>query len=77
MVLKQMPDVLCFNCTEKGGMEISKVLAARPVGTYSNDGPIRRFRVVEVPKLTCWNCEYEAVGHWDGPNHAVFPDPHA
>lgn len=72
-----MPDVLCPNCLEKGGLEISKTLQARPVGNFSLSGNQLKFSAVEVPKLACSLCEWAVIGVQDGPGHVKFPDPHA
>lgn len=75
MALKQMPDVLCPSCTQRGGLEISHTFQARPSAGESFDQ--LRFSVAEVPRLTCRLCLWDITGRWDGPNHAIFPDPHA
>lgn len=74
---QQMPDVLCLWCLEKGGLEVSWVLKARPAGNYSPVWSDLKFAVVQVPKLSCHLCKNEVMGWRDGPGHVAFPDPHA
>jgi len=72
-----MPDVLCPNCLDKGGLHISTAFQARPIGTYSLAGGQLKFSLVEVPQLSCTLCDWTTIGSWDGPGHAIFPDPHS
>lgn len=76
MTLKQMPDVLCPNCLEGGGLEITKRLKVLPLASPIPPGRHMRFSAVEKPYLACKICEWEVEGEWGGHGDVVFPDPH-